>query len=106
MTEREEWHLDKRVPVSLILALVFQTVTVTAFLTNMSDRIGVLESEQLTSNSVNATVIRMGTQLDYIEINVREMKETQRRNTDVVRDAYRKGEIDVVRKENSYPERP
>ena len=106
MTEKEEWHLDKRVPVSLILALVFQTVTVTAFLTNMSDRIGVLESEQLTSNSVNATVIRMGTQLDYIEINVREMKETQRRNTDVVRDAYRKGEIDVVRKENSYPERP
>ena len=37
----EQWHLDKKVPISLIFAIVIQTVTITWFFADLSHRVEV-----------------------------------------------------------------
>lgn len=35
MSDRNEWHLDKKVPITFIAALVIQTIVVTSYLATM-----------------------------------------------------------------------
>jgi len=39
-----KWHLDRRVPITLIVALILQTVTFVWFFSKMDSRIGALEA--------------------------------------------------------------
>lgn len=41
------WHLDKRVPLAIVLALVLQTIYFTIFLTRLDSRVGSLEDNQV-----------------------------------------------------------
>lgn len=41
------WHLDKRVPLSIIVALILQTIYFTIFLTKLDSRVGVLEANSV-----------------------------------------------------------
>lgn len=46
MTEqREPWHLDKRVPVALIVAIIVQTAAAIWFAANLDGRVAVLERD-------------------------------------------------------------
>ena len=55
-TPREEWHLDKRVPISIIIALALQTITFvylgTTWKTDIDHRIGSLEKGDETRAAV------------------------------------------------------
>ena len=43
-----KWHLDKRVPISLIIAIIIQTMSFVWFFSKMDSRIASLESGAIT----------------------------------------------------------
>jgi hypothetical protein len=75
--DREQWHLDKRVPISLIITLLAQTVAIVWWAAAIEGRVSVLEVniiaqeveinhtiEQL--NSLNTTMTRVDTTLGFV----------------------------------------
>lgn len=68
------WHLDKRVPLSIIVALILQSIYFTIFLTKLDGRVGVLEKDSVEVHRVikNMAEIRihqryMADKLDKID---------------------------------------
>lgn len=53
MTEerRSQWHLNKEVPISIILALVLQTVSGIWFISKLDSRVGTLEEAKKTTEA-------------------------------------------------------
>jgi len=45
--ERMDWHLDKRVSIATLLAIVFQIVVFTVFIVNMDSRVTMLETRSV-----------------------------------------------------------
>lgn len=43
----EHWHLDKRVPLSIIFVVILQTVYFTVFVTKLDSRVAVLEQQHI-----------------------------------------------------------
>lgn len=68
--QREEWHLDKKVPLGIIIALIIQTVTVftiaTAWKTSVDSRIGRLEEIISTNSNQGERIIILEQQLKFI----------------------------------------
>ena len=66
----EEWHLDKKVPVTIIVALVLQTLGIiyvgTAWKTEVDFRISSLERLNEDSKSQEGRIIAVEQQLNYI----------------------------------------
>lgn len=48
---RNQWHLNKEVPISIILALVLQTVSGIWFISKLDSRVGSLEESRKTATS-------------------------------------------------------
>lgn len=65
------WHLDKKVPISLILALIIQAIAFTIFIDRMDNRIAVLEEWQSKSES---SVSRLPADLEYIKYTLQRME--------------------------------
>ena len=42
---RDQWHLDRRVPVGIILAIVLQTFAILIWATRLDSRVGYLEAQ-------------------------------------------------------------
>jgi uncharacterized coiled-coil protein SlyX len=73
----ESWHLDKRVPISLILVLLGQTVAIVWWASAVENRVAVLETTYLTQQSeisntedhlqdLNNTLTRVDTTLGFL----------------------------------------
>jgi hypothetical protein len=66
----EEWHLDKKVPVTIIVALVLQTLGIiyvgTAWKTEVDFRISSLERLNEDNKSQEGRIIAVEQQLNYI----------------------------------------
>jgi uncharacterized coiled-coil protein SlyX len=73
----ESWHLDKRVPISLILVLLGQTVAIVWWASAVENRVAVLETTYLNqqkdiSNTedqlqdLNTTLTRVDTTLGFL----------------------------------------
>jgi uncharacterized coiled-coil protein SlyX len=75
--DNESWHLDKRVPISLILVLLGQTVAIVWWASAVENRVAVLETTYLTQQSeisntedhlqdLNNTLTRVDTTLGFL----------------------------------------
>ena len=55
----EQWHLDKRVPVAIILALLGQTVGFVWFQSKLDSRVGQLEARAVIAESYGERLTRL-----------------------------------------------
>lgn len=65
--KREPWHLDKRVPVALILTLMFQTFGAIWWAATMSERMNSLEREVQSREGQDRRLTRLETTVENIE---------------------------------------
>ena len=70
-----EWHLDKKVPISLILAIIGQTMAFVWWAAQQSTRIEALEKSALAAVPRLESVIRLETKMDELHLAVHEIKE-------------------------------
>ncbi|WP_421722949.1 hypothetical protein [Bauldia sp.] len=59
------WHLDKRVPLAMIFAIVIQTIGIVAFVAQLENRVSHLEENDARAASMDLSgrIIRVETQL-------------------------------------------
>ena len=82
MTENS-WHLDKKVPIGLILALLVQTVVITSWGTakfeNISNRVSNLEKTEESQANHESRLTILEQQFGYIRSDLAEIKTLLRR---------------------------
>ena len=78
---KEPWHLDKKVPIALILMILGQTFAFVAFISKMDSRINALENQ-----AVAFTRWKDGTQekLDMINVTLGRVDERMRSQSDML----------------------
>lgn len=85
-----EWHLDKRVPIALIITLMAQTAGIVWWASALSSRVGVLEKSDESSVSQNS---QLNTQLTSIAVDISALKEKAQATNDDVSDIKRSVEM-------------
>lgn len=77
--QREQWHLDKRVPIGIIFALVVQTITffviATSWKTTVDGRIGRLEEIVSDNKSQGDRIIILEQQLTFIAASLKRIED-------------------------------
>lgn len=80
---REDWHLDKKVPIGLIIGLIVQTVVLATWITTRFDgidnRIANLEKSDGGQASHESRLVILEQQFSYIRSDLAEIKEILRR---------------------------
>jgi hypothetical protein len=61
-----QWHLDKRIPIALVIAIGIQTLAIGTWVGSIDTRVAALEAAQQANTDVRERVIRMEEQLKYI----------------------------------------
>ncbi len=76
MPERPEtqWHLDRRVPITLIAAIVFQTGGWLWWASAINTRVNQLETASVASAGQNSRIVRLETKMDSIFESLTEIK--------------------------------
>lgn len=78
MAQSESWHLDKKVPLGIIIALFIQTVVITSWGTakfeNFNNRIETLEKTDKTNESHENRITILEQQWSYIREGLAEIK--------------------------------
>jgi len=79
MTESErqydrEWHLDKKVPLALIVTLSLQTVAIVWWAASISARVDVLEQRVVAAAPQAERIIRLEAKLDNVVDKIAEIK--------------------------------
>lgn len=81
--ENQYWHLDKRVPISIIFALFVQTVTFvyvgTTWKAAVDSRIGALEKSESSRDTHESRLVVLEQQFQYIRSDLAEIKTLLRR---------------------------
>lgn len=76
---REQWHLDKRVPIGIIFALVVQTITffviATSWKTTVDGRLGRLEEIVSDNKSQGDRIIILEQQLTFIAASLKRIED-------------------------------
>ena len=80
-----EWHLDKRVPISMIVGLVFQTVVITVFLVGIrKDVDGIQDRERMRDSAQHARDDQQDAQvrelMGLLRADIKELKDLNIRN--------------------------
>lgn len=79
----EQWHLDKKVPISIILALFAQTIVFvsvgTAWKADTDSRIAALEKSEQDRDSHESRLVILEQQFQYIRSDLAEIKTLLRR---------------------------
>lgn len=79
----EQWHLDRRVPISIIVALFVQTVTFvyfgTAWKSDTDARIAALEKSEDSRENHESRIVILEQQFGYIRADLQEIKTLLRR---------------------------
>jgi len=77
-SDEKYWHLDKKVPVSIIFAMIFQTILViyigTTWKTEVDFRLANLERQNSERQSQEGRIIVMEQQLRYIVESIRRVE--------------------------------
>lgn len=73
------WHLDKRVPIALIVTLVLQAVVFTRFLVAMDYRIASLESSALKTEDIPTDLAVVKQQISSMHEDIGDLTEQQTR---------------------------
>lgn len=80
MTKEEEheyesaWHLDRKVPIALIVTIVLQTVGIIWFAANLFYRVDALEKHQIASSPQAERLTRVEVKIENVERGVAEIK--------------------------------
>ena len=69
-----QWHLDRRVPLAMILTIALQTFAAIWWASGLSSRVGYLESQYANLSPQAGQIIRLQTQLEGIDRNIVEIK--------------------------------
>lgn len=69
-----EWHLDKKVPVALIVTLSLQTAAIVWWAASISARVDVLEQRSLAAAPQAERIIRLEAKLDNVVDKIAEIK--------------------------------
>lgn len=76
-----QWHLDKRVPIALIVALIAQTGIVFSWKTTVDSRLEALEKVDATRTSHESRIIVLEQGIAYIRADLAEIKALLKRDT-------------------------
>ena len=68
------WHLDKRVPISLIVTILIQTAVIVWWAAGTAERINVLEKQAAMSAPQGDRLTRVEVKLDAVQESVGEIK--------------------------------
>ena len=79
------WHLDKRVPMSIILAIVLQTIYFTIFLTKLDSRVGVVEGQVAEMSTAYKEMIEIRVHQEYMAKKIDDMDSFLRDDVDWVK---------------------
>lgn len=75
MSESKEcWHLDKRVPIALIVTLFLQTASIVWWASSLSERVTALESWRTDNRLTSERLVRLETILDRIDKRLADME--------------------------------
>jgi hypothetical protein len=79
MTDEEReyesaWHLDRKVPIALIITIAMQTIGIVWFAAGLFYRVDALEKQQLASQPHSDRITRMEVKVESIERGVTEIK--------------------------------
>lgn len=77
-TEDGEWHLDKRVPIAMILALAMHAGATLWWAASLSERVNVLERYQTTSAPQSDRLTRVEEKIESIKEGITEIKRLMR----------------------------
>lgn len=72
--EDRHWHLDRRVPIALIMTIVIQTAGMVWWASNLSTRVEQLERQHAAIQPQAERIIRLETQLEAIRDGIAELK--------------------------------
>ncbi len=72
--EDRQWHLDKKVPLALIMTIIGQTVVAAWGASNLWTRVGELERQMQTAAPQFERIIRLETKVDGITGSLSEIK--------------------------------
>jgi hypothetical protein len=72
--EDTKWHLDKKVPIALILAIIGQTVVMTWWAATLSQRVDMLERNAAAAVPRLESVIRLEAKMDLVNSTLQELK--------------------------------
>ena len=65
-----QWHLDRRIPIAIVAAIVVQTASIMFWVGSIDTRVSMLERSQAANMDVRERVIRMEEQLKHIAFGV------------------------------------
>jgi hypothetical protein len=82
-SEDRQWHLDKRVPLALIMTIIGQTIVAAWGASNLWTRVGELERQMQTAAPQFERIIRLETKVDGITGSLSEIKALIGRRTEV-----------------------
>lgn len=68
------WHLDKRIPIALIVLILLQSGTAVWFASAISSRVDQLERAQVASAPQTERLIRVETKVDAMHDDINEIK--------------------------------
>ena len=77
--DRQHWHVDKRVPLALIFAILGQTAGLLIWGSNLSTRVNQLESQIASTAPQAERIIRLETKMDSIFGSLAEIKALSQR---------------------------
>jgi hypothetical protein len=69
-----EWHLDRKVPIALIVALAAQTSAVSWWAATLSARVDLLERQVVAIAPQTERIIRLESKVDVMTANLSEIK--------------------------------
>lgn len=91
MTEKESWHLDKRIPIVIILGLLANFATVIWFASKLDSRIEIIEryiehhiEEHKDINQDRAEWAELKIHMQYLMLDIKEIKEFLKNDVDWV----------------------
>lgn len=74
MYDDKKWHLDKRVPVALIVTIALQTGAGIWWLSSLSERVNTLERAAVLNAPQAERIVRLETRLESIIDGITEIK--------------------------------
>jgi hypothetical protein len=78
--DQKHWHLDRRVPIALIVTIAIQTAGIIWWASDVNARVSQLERQAVAAGPQSERIIRLETQIEAIREGIAEIKTLIRRD--------------------------
>lgn len=72
--DNTKWHLDKKVPIAMIVTIAMQTAGFVWWAASLSERVNTLERDALRSAPYAERIVRLETKMESIADGIQEIK--------------------------------